>query len=100
MAYKIIVDPNARVDIIESIDWYNKVQQELGFKFYDQVQATFKKIQRNPLAFAIRYKTSHTAIVKKFPFLVHFFVNSEINTIIITAVLHTSRNPDIWDERI
>lgn len=99
MAYKIIVDPNAKRDIVESIDWYNKAREGLGFRFYEQVQATFKKIQNNPNSFVVRYKTSHTAIVKKFPFLVHYFIDSEIETIIVVAVLHTSRDPNIWDER-
>lgn len=34
MAYKIIVDPNARVDIVESNDWFNNVLQGLGFKLF------------------------------------------------------------------
>jgi hypothetical protein len=67
MAYKIIVDPTAGLDIIESIEWYNKAQPNLGIKFYKQVQAVFKTIRKNPSAFAIRYKINHTATVKKVP---------------------------------
>ena len=99
MVYKIIVDPAASLDIIESIEWYNKAQPGLGIKFYKQVQAVFKTIRKNPSAFAIRYKTSHTATLKKFPFMVHYFVDAEKNTIVVTSVLHTSRNPKMWDER-
>lgn len=42
MAYKIIVDPIAGLDIIESIEWYNKAQPGLGMRFYKQVQAVLK----------------------------------------------------------
>jgi mRNA-degrading endonuclease RelE of RelBE toxin-antitoxin system len=99
MAYKIIVDPTAGIDINENIDWYNKVQPGLGLKFYKQIQAIFKTIRKNPHAFYIRYKTSHTATIKKFPFMVHYFIDDEIKTIVVTSVLHTSRDPIIWDER-
>lgn len=39
MAYKFIIDPAANNDIFESIEWYNKVQPNLGIRFYKQVQA-------------------------------------------------------------
>jgi hypothetical protein len=99
MGYKVIVDTNAYLDIIDSIEWYNKAQLGLGLKFYKQVQSVFKCIRKNPLAYGIRYNTSHTATVKKFPFMVHYFIDAEKNAIVITSVLHTSRDPKIWDER-
>ena len=87
MAYKIIVDPAANLDIIESMDWYNKEQPELGIKFYKQVQTVLKYIRKNPFSFTIRYKTSHTALVDKFPYMVHYFVDTQTKTIIITSIL-------------
>ena len=99
MAYKIIVAPAAKLDITESIEWYNKTRLGLGLKFYRQVQSVFKIIRKDPFAFAIRYKSSHTATVKKFPFMIHYFVDDERNFIIVTSVLHTSRNPQIWEKR-
>ena len=99
MAYKIVIDPTASLDIVESIEWYNKARSGLGIKFYKQVQAVFKTIRKNPLAFAIRYKSSHTATVKKFPFMMHYFVDAEKSTVVVTSVLHTSRDPKMWVER-
>jgi hypothetical protein len=98
MAYKIIVDPTANLDIIESMDWYNKEQPGLGIKFYKQVQAVLKYIRKNPFSFTIRYKTSHTALVDKFPYMVHYFVDTQTKTIIITSILHTSRDPKMWGD--
>jgi hypothetical protein len=99
MAYKIIVAPAANLDIIEGIDWYNKEQPGLGLMFYKQVHAIIKHIRKNPFSFAIRYQTSHTALVDKFPYMIHYFVDTQTKTIVITSVLHTSRNPKIWDDR-
>jgi hypothetical protein len=99
MGYKIVIDPVAIQDITECIEWYNNILPGLGVKFYKHVQSVFKIILRNPHAFPIRYKTSHTAMVRKFPFMVHYFVDVEKNTIVITSVLHTSRNPEIWNAR-
>ncbi|NEW83634.1 MAG: type II toxin-antitoxin system RelE/ParE family toxin [Mariniphaga sp.] len=99
MAYSIIIDPVANLDIIDYIDWYNKAQPGLGIKFYKQVQVVIKSLQKNPFAFSIRYKDSHTALVKKFPYMVHYFVVKENSIVVVTSVLHTSRDPKIWIER-
>ncbi len=99
MVYKIIIDPIAYLDIIEYIDWYDKTQPGLGIKFYEQVKVILKIIQKNPFAFSVRYKANHTALVKKFPYMVHYFVDEKKNVVVVTSVLHTSRNPIIWEER-
>jgi mRNA-degrading endonuclease RelE of RelBE toxin-antitoxin system len=99
MNYNIVVDPSATLDIIESIEWYNKAKLGLGLKFYKQVQDIFNTIQKNPFAFSVRYKNNHTATLKKFPFMVHYFIDDEKKNIVITSVLHTSRDPKEWHER-
>jgi hypothetical protein len=38
-------------------------------------------------------------IVDVFPYTIHFEVDESKRLIIIYAVIHMSRNPDIWDER-
>ena len=37
--------------------------------------------------------------VEKFPYLVHFHVNEQSKTVKVEALFHTSRNPEIWDDR-
>ncbi len=99
MAYKIIVSPAANLDITFYIDWYNKAQPGLGIKFYKQLQFIFKILHKNPFAFPVRYKSSHSALVKKFPYLIHYYVDKENSIVIVSSVLHTSRDPIIWQER-
>ena len=97
MKFKLIVDPLAKIDILESIDWYNNRKAGLGRKFYDCVKSTFDQIRVNPLHFAIRYKNCRMADVNRFPFMVHFTVEGKY--VAVHGVLHTGRNPEIWDDR-
>lgn len=39
------------------------------------------------------------AFLKKFPFGIHYVYKEKENQIIIYSVFHTSRNPEIWQER-
>ncbi|MEI7420603.1 MAG: type II toxin-antitoxin system RelE/ParE family toxin [Prolixibacteraceae bacterium] len=99
MAYKIIINPSARLDIIEAIDWYNDQQTDLGFHFFKYTQTTLDLIQKNPSGFAVRYKTIRTAIVKKFPYMVHYFIDQQTETIFVLAVICMYRNPESWFEK-
>jgi hypothetical protein len=40
-----------------------------------------------------------TAVLNVFPFMVHFTIEEKNKTIIVSAVLHTSRNPELWKNR-
>ena len=54
---------------------------------------------KNPKASNVRYDDVRTAILNMFPFMVHFTIDKENKTIVISAVLHTSRNPELWKNR-
>jgi hypothetical protein len=50
-------------------------------------------------ASGIRYKEVHTAVVRQFPYMVHYTVDQQTKTIEIIAVLSTHRDPELWNER-
>jgi hypothetical protein len=64
------------------------------------VKLTLFRMQENPKNFPIRYKSVHTFLVNKFPFLIHYKINEREKVIVVLGVIHTSRNPEIWDNRI
>jgi len=97
--YRIELTCFAEFDIQDSVQWYNEASNGLGKRFYINVKSTISLIQRNPKHFPERYKNIHTARVKKFPFMIHYQINETGKAIIIIGIIHTSRNPKIWDER-
>jgi hypothetical protein len=38
-------------------------------------------------------------LIKKFPYMVHFFINDENNTVEVLEVISTDRNPKIWKDK-
>jgi plasmid stabilization system protein ParE len=97
--FKVIILPLAKQDIAKSSNWYNLQKKDLGLKFTKAVRSEVKTICKNPDAFVKRYKNVHTAVMKKFPFLIHYLIQKETEIIVITAVFHTSLNSDKWNER-
>jgi plasmid stabilization system protein ParE len=97
MGYKISITSAASIDIAENIDWYNNEVPGLGNKFYNQIKSCLDRIGKNPFLYAIRYKSTRTAILKSFPFMIHYYINEESKTIIILSILHTSRSTRRWE---
>ena len=99
MNYRLVIDPAAIIDIKESILWCNKQKPDLGHRFYNILKQTITIIKKSPESFQIRYKNLRMAPVGKFPFLILYQINQTKKHIAVVAVLHTSRNPQIWKER-
>ena len=98
MSFKIIIGPEARLDIQEAIDWYNKQQKGLGKKFHSTVLKHINSLIKNP-NFEIRYDSVHCLPLKNFPFMIHFTIDNAKKLVAIRAVFHTSLNPTNWYKR-
>ena len=97
--YKAIILPLAKQDISEAANWYNSKQKGLGKRFTQEVRSKVLLISQNPKISAIRYDDVPTAVLDVFPFMIHYTVDDQNKTVIISAVFHTSLNPDRWKER-
>ena len=97
--YKAIILPFASEDIREAAKWYNSRQEGLGKRFITEVREKVHFIRQSPKASTVRYDGVRTAVLNVFPFMVHFIVDEKNKTIIITGILHTSRDPKLWKER-
>ena len=97
--YKTAILPAAKKDIREAAQWYNRQKHGLGKRFTSEIRKTIRLIQQNPKSINVRYNSTRTAVVKIFPFMDHFTVDDENKIVIISAVLHTSRNPNLWKNR-
>jgi len=50
-----------------------------------------------PEAYTPTYKNTRRALIRKFPFEVHYFFDK--NNIVVLAIFHASRNPDELKKR-
>lgn len=98
MGYSIKIDTDAYQDIKDAALWYEEQAQGLGGRYKAQVVKQIDSLKKNPLIVAVRYANVRCMKIKKFPFLVHYTVEESMVT--IYAVIHTSRNPEIWKKRI
>jgi mRNA-degrading endonuclease RelE of RelBE toxin-antitoxin system len=98
-ARKITISPSAIFDIQEATDWYNKRLPKLGSRFQLAVKRQIGALKNNAEGYKTKYQDVHCMLVKKFPYLIHFTIDETNRIIEVFAVIHTSRSPEIWDEK-
>ena len=91
--YKIVFSPKAITDIEEAISYYNQQLLGLGNKFISELKVIYKAIDRNPFFAALKYDNVRCAVLKKFPFAVHFTIDEERRIVTIAAVFNTWKEP-------
>ena len=98
MECKLIIRPEARLDLLDTFQWYQEQRPGLGHDFKLCVDGVISKLQKRPSIYKKIHRDIRRAIIKRFPFGV-FYVEDN-NTVIILAVLHARRDPSNWKTRI
>lgn len=73
MTYSLVIKPEAELDILNSVKWYEEKQAQLGLRFLEAVELKIKSIINNPLLYQVRYKNTRLALTKTFPYAIHLF---------------------------
>ncbi len=78
MKYSLVFYSQANQEIIESISWYNLEKENLGFEFYEELNAQLSLLVKNPRQYPFRFKNIHTARIKRFSYLIYFKIEERI----------------------
>ncbi len=100
MPYSLFYFDDAKSDITKAKEWYKEQMDGLEKRFAEAIKTAILKLQTNPFAYSIRYKNIRIAHPKTFPYCIHFYVNEEINQIVIIAIVHNKRHLKIAQKRI
>ena len=98
MSHTVVFRPKTNADLIEAHDWYQRPQFGLGETFADAVDETISRIQSMPQMYAVVFRNVRRAKVRTFPYLIYYRLLQE--RIEVLAVLHGSRDPKRWQERV
>jgi toxin ParE1/3/4 len=95
MGFKIKIEPLAKRDIQNDINFYNLREKGLGKKYYLELKEYFKAISKTPF-YGIRYDNVHCLPLKKFPVMIHYTIDESNKTIVVRAVINTHQDPEIY----
>jgi plasmid stabilization system protein ParE len=93
----LIIRPEAEADLAEAFAWYDAQRTGLGTEFLSEVRATLARVQEGPERYPIDLRKVRRAPVRRFPYSVYFLSQQE--RLLVLAVLHHRRNPELWRMR-
>lgn len=95
-SFRVIYGLETFEDIQDAVDRYKKINPELGNRFFDIVETTLQSLKTDALLYQIRYKKYRAIKIPNFPFLAHYYVIEEQNTVVIDMLISTNRDPKNW----
>lgn len=98
--YKIKLSPGANIDLKEALSYYSHISNTISRKFLNDFEQDLVRIQYNPQLFPKKTGEFRTIPMKKFPFILIYFINQFENEIHVLAVFNTHQNPDKLLERL
>jgi toxin ParE1/3/4 len=93
MPFTIVIEKRALKDAQKAIDYYDEQAIGLGKKFNTALDKHIETIAKNPF-YQLRYKDYRALPIKKFPYLILFYIKESINTVYIIAISNTKQNID------
>jgi plasmid stabilization system protein ParE len=98
MTWRVIHTSKAERDIGSAASWYENQKHHLGHEFLDEILAVEDSLSQHPSIYPVMHKDIRRVATKRFPYAVYFVTKKR--TVIIIAVLHMRRDPNIWKKRI
>ena len=95
--FSIEVSYEAEIDFDKSYEYYYEDNPKIADALFKIINIGFENIKQNPYSYPIAYKDVRKYVVKRFPFVIYYRTIDSLIQVI--AIFHTSRNPEIWNER-
>ena len=93
MDFRVHITPVAKTNQKQAVAYYKeKASLKVAQNFLKDYEKTLYKIKQNPY-FQIYYKNFRGLPLKKFPYIVFYTIDENLNVITIKGIFHTSQNP-------
>jgi plasmid stabilization system protein ParE len=94
---RLVFRPQAESELLEARGWYESQRAGLGQTFTETVDQVLASILSNPLAHPPVHGETRRAVLRRFPYAIYFHVMAD--EIVVLAVMHGRRRPQLWRER-
>lgn len=98
MSVRVDIRRIAQRDVEDAADWMEQRRPGSGVAFQAAVRRVLAEIEANPLRFAVVQDEVRGADVPRYPYVIYFITDDIVADVF--AVIHTSRDPAIWQARI
>jgi plasmid stabilization system protein ParE len=94
MTRRLVVRPQARLELADASDWYDAQDKRLADDLLFAFEETISTIVQNPFQYQVIRRKTRRASLGKFPYGLIYSVSE--NDIVILSCFHGRRNPKRW----
>ncbi len=98
MRPRLLIRPEAQADVEEAALWYEAQRPGLGDTFSTSVSDLIQRLAVTPLQFPLAIPPVRRGFLDRFPYGVYYLV--EEDAVVIVAVVHQRRDPEVWKRRL
>lgn len=93
MSYSIIFLKKANIDVAKAYKYYGEIGENLIDKFDEDLEKTIALVKNNPKHYRKVKRENRQLMMEVFSYVVVYRIVKD--TILVTRVFHTSRNPKL-----
>jgi plasmid stabilization system protein ParE len=97
MSRRVIVRPEAEVDIQAAHDYLQQISAGLGELFSTRLRDVFERIESAPESIATIWQDVRAVRVRRFQYVVYYVAFSD--RVEVLAILHGARHESVWRSR-
>lgn len=97
MTRELRIGREAERDMRAAREWYERAIEGLGDEFLAEVESVLDRIAEAPGQFPVVHRDLRRALLRRFPHAVFF--QSDAAEIVVLAVLHQARAPEVAARR-
>jgi len=95
---KYVFHPEAEIEFVATINYYEECEPGLGYDFAVEVHTTLENILSFPRAWPILEDDIRRCLTQRFPYGIIYEIDRDL--VFILAVMHLHRDPDYWEDRL
>jgi plasmid stabilization system protein ParE len=93
MSYSYVLLELAQQEYEITVEWYASKSIKAAENFIAELENTLQLICNNPKRWRNEYKHYRELGVKRYPYVVIYSVEEDIQRVIVSAIFHTGKNP-------
>lgn len=90
--------PYARKELDDAADYYDSIDLRLGDEFFEEIDDCISRLLMSPLAWTKLRGSVRRCRTHRFPYSLIYDLEKE--QVFIVAVMHSSREPNYWVDRL
>jgi len=100
MKQRLIIRPEAEVDITSAVVWYDEHERGLGNQLLSEIRSAINRALATPDAYLqLRSLPAvHRILVRRFPYRIFYLKRPD--AVVVFAVIHVARHDRQWLRRI